>query len=257
MLDGFSQEWDGDCLVGLQFPKGFGADRGQVDVSATQHEMGHFITIREANSVRKEFGFNRGIPLLMDDYFDPMDCIHTKAASAEVEAKAMAWEVILSRDLHGLDLDCSDICKSLSLTEDFRTYEGETDQQKLQWVADKIIRYVDEFGTADDFRRLWHARCEKLPELLRRETAFVALLQHEAVEVTSTGAVKEGWVSFIERRTDEAENIDHFTVVIQREQQDEWSEAVYRSFDTFRQAERWIELVREGHGYEPPPVMAM
>lgn len=251
--DGVRQHWKDGKLEAFAFPTKYAASRGKLDVSATQHEMGHFVTVPEARCIRNGFGFGGGVPILgLGNPYDPRNRMMLGNASATVEAKAMAWEVILTRDLHGITLDYDDIAYSLVYTQDFLNYEGTNEKERLRWAAEKIIRYVNEFGTVDDFRSLWHARCKKLPDLFRREEIRLNLYEESPVFREEVPHVYEGWHAIIEERT--KENVSLFTVALKKDAPEDWeeSEGVYEDFDTYDQAYRWIARVREAHGYEPP-----
>lgn len=255
-IDGVSQIWRDDTLVKFRFPNGFGT-MDRLDVSAAQHEMGHFVCVPEAKCIREGFGFGRGIPTFVGNPYDPENRIQVKAVSANAEAKAMAWEVIISRDLHNLDLNYSDIARSLQLTDDFLRYEGTNTRERLDWVTGKIIRYVEEFGTLDNFRALWRDRCSRLPELFRRESVKVALRSAAPVWTTHVRHVVEGWHGIIEQRS--SGDIETFTVILRRDDPEDWEfgEGIIDEFDTLAQAERWIAGIREAHDYVPPKIHSM
>lgn len=251
--DGVRQHWKNEKLEFFAFPTKYAASQGKRDVSASQHEMGHFITVPEERCIRPAFGFGGGVPIL--SHFDPYDSRNRMMlgnASATVEAKAMAWEVILTRDLHGIELDYDDIASSLIYTEDFLNYKGSNDKEKLRWAAEKIIHYVNEFGTADDFRKRWRERCEKLPELFRREEVRANLYDEEPVSCVEVPHVNDGWHAIIEERR--KDDVKLFSVSLKRDDPEDWEklEGIFEDFDSYDQAHRWIMRVRDAHGYEPP-----
>lgn len=256
--DGVRQHWQDGKLEFFAFPTKYAGSQGKRDVSASQHEMGHFVTVPEERCIRRAFGFGGGVPILSHlDPYDPRNRMMLGNVSATVEAKAMAWEVILTRDLHGIDLDSSDIASSLIYTEDFLNYKGSNEKERLRWAAEKIIKYVDEFGTVDDFRKLWHARCKKLPELFRREEIRSNLYDEQPVSREAIPHVNEGWHAIIEERT--KEDVHIFSVALKRDDPEEWEklEGIFQDFDTYEQAHRWVMRVREAHGYEPPASFSM
>lgn len=249
-VDGVSQQRDAGRITKFLFPKGFLADR-TVDVSATQHEMGHFITVPEPKCVRVGFGFNGGIPTFWGDEYDPDNKIYVSPASANSEAKAMAWEVIISRDLHNLDLDHHFIARSLRLTDDFLRYEGKNEGERIDWVANKILGYVEEFGTIDDFKRIWDERCQKLPDLIRRENLREKMRGEDPVSISRMDDIYEGWHAIIEER--EKSDVQTFTVHLMKDAPEEWEEglSIRRVFDTMKQATRWVESITAAHGHQP------
>lgn len=251
--DGVNQHWRDDKLEYFSFPTKYSASQGKRDVSASQHEMGHFITVPEERCIRRGFGFGGGVPILShSDPYDRRNRMMLGNVSAAVEAKAMAWEVIMTRDLHGIELDYNDIASSLIYTDDFINYKGSTNKEKLHWAAEKIINYVDEFGSIDNFRKLWHKRCEKLPELFRREEIRCNIYDEKPVSREEIPHVNDGWHAIIEERS--KEDVQMFSVAIKRDDPEDWEklEGIFEDFDTYDQAHRWVMRVREAHGYEPP-----
>lgn len=249
---GVKQGWNGGTISYFAFPSSYNSSSKR-DVSAVQHEMGHFITVPEVRCIRTGFGFGGGIPVLShSNPYGPDNRMMLGNMSATTEAKAMAWEVILSRDIHGIELDHVDIARSLTFTDDYLNYEGKTDKEKIQWAADKITRFVGEFGTADDFRRHWHERCAKLPELFRREQIRATLYEENPVTREEIPHVNEGWHAIIEERV--KEDVNMFSVSLKRDDPEDWEEheGIYEDFDTYDQAHRWVIRVREAHRYEPP-----
>ncbi|MCZ7862776.1 hypothetical protein O9X98_15480 [Agrobacterium salinitolerans] len=168
--DEMRQRSDGDTLIGLSFPMGYAADL-KANVTAPLHEMGHFITLDDARCVRSGFGFRGGTPYVSCGEFWRLP---TGPWSATAEGKAIAWEIIVLRDLFGMEPNYYDSCRALSHSTDFLKYEGGNDRERITWVAEKVRNWVAEFGSLADFESAWHARCERLPELLARETARIA-----------------------------------------------------------------------------------
>lgn len=241
---GVKQGWNGGTISYFAFPSSYNSISKR-DVSAVQHEMGHFITVPEVRCIRTGFGFGGGIPVLShSNPYGPDNRMMLGNMSATTEAKAMAWEVILSRDIHGIELDHVDIARSLTFTDDYLNYEGKTDKEKIQWAADKITRFVNEFGTADDFRKLWHERCAKLPELFRREQVRSSIHEHEPVSVSDLVEINDEWHGFVEHRS--REGVDLFSVTIKKKEPEDWEEleGIYEDFDTSIQANRWLSRVK-------------
>lgn len=174
--DEMKQRFDGETLSGLTFPMGYAANRN-VNLTATLHEFGHFITLNEARCVRSGFGFRGGTPYVSCGEFYRLP---TGPWSATTEGKAIAWEIIVLRDLFGVEPDYYQSCRALSHGTDFLKYEGGNERERIAWVAEKVKNWVSEFGGLADFESVWHARCERLPELFARETQKLAALNKPA-----------------------------------------------------------------------------
>lgn len=243
--DGIRRVWDKETLVGLSFPRGYSAWSGQNDISATQHEAGHFITVPEHRAVCPRFGFHGGIPLL--GFKAPP--VPSKANSFDVEAKAMAWEVILMRDIHGFELDPLQIASSLKYTNDFWLYDGKTDDEKIQLAASKIKEYVSKFEGIDQFEQLWTERCSKLPDLLRRETirSNIAAIT-SPIETILMENVVDDWIAEI--RTYQVEDITQAEVTFILPRRLDLG-SYHDLFDTKDQAIRFVERVRNAYRNEP------
>jgi hypothetical protein len=178
-LGGFDEmkpRFRGDILVGLDFPIGYAANRS-IDLVAPLHEFGHFITIDEARCAKNGFGFRGGIPYVSCGEFYRLS---TGPSSATSEGKAIAWEIIVLRDLFGVTPNYEASCSALSHTADFLNYKGNSDSERIAWAADKVRKWVSEFGTIDDFEVAWHERCSRLPEILALETMKIAAMERQS-----------------------------------------------------------------------------
>lgn len=238
-VDGVTQEWNDeeDRLVRFLFPRGYAATSPGTDVGATEHEMGHFITVSEDRAVRAGFGFGGGMPELG---FSPDHRMPLSPASADVEAKAIAWEYILRRDLHGVEPDLYEMCASLKYATDFPLYEGKTDAERVTWVSGKVQGYVDAFGSVEDFERLWVARCQRLPELFRRENIRLNLYKTDPVNIERFPGVVDGWSA--ELATFMRDGVSETTVTITAD--DDEMKMTCESFLSEKAARNWVERVR-------------
>jgi hypothetical protein len=170
--DEMRQRLEGDVLCGLTFPKGYAANR-EVNLTAALHEFGHFITIDEARCAKNGFGFRGGTPYVSLGEFYRLP---TGPWSAITEGKAIAWEIIVQRDLFGVEPDYFASCKALCHSTDFIAYHGNNDRERITWVAEKVRSWVNDFGTLADFEKAWHSRCARLPEILANEISKLAAL---------------------------------------------------------------------------------
>lgn len=247
--DGISQKFDKSTnnLIGLHFPGGYNGGVFGPDVSATHHEMGHFITVSENRAVRRNFGFGGGLPLLGMDAFDR---IATKPTSGYVEAKAMAWEIVLMRDLHGCDVEPMDIAKSLTFASDFMCYPGSEEKSRIAWAAELIEKHVGEFGTVDDFERLWVERCEKLPELFRLEDVRQGLYKLEPVKSEVLPEINSEWSALMETRSDQG--VTEITVSLSSAHDPDGAYSVYQDFSSEQAALKWVAAVRASYPDEEP-----
>jgi hypothetical protein len=246
--DGVSQVWDdaGDNLIGFRFPQGFQATRSRVDVGATQHEMGHFVTVSKNRAVRVAFGFGGGVP---DLGFDPLSRTPVNPASANVEAKAIAWEYILMRDLHGLQPDVDHLASSLKYASDFDRYEGGTPEERIIWVANKVRGYIADFGDLAAFDAIWRTRCLELPELFARESIRANLYKGEPVLTERIEGIYDDWVAIL--KTYRQADVEETSVVL-RQVDDVGEEfSAYEAFDTNTAARRWVQTVKEFYADVP------
>lgn len=240
--DGIGQMWQNDSLTSITFPLGFTATMNRTnDISAAQHEAGHFISVPEHRTVRPSFGFHGGIPSLG---FYGLAPLPTKPNSADVEARAMAWEVILMRDLHGIEVDPATITSSLTFASDFWLYEGATNSEKLAWATGKVSRYVTLFGTIDDFERLWVERCEKLPELMRRETIRSTIFDTQPVETITVESIVDNWAGQIHIYT--VDDVQQAAVTIFNPSRPDLP-PYDDSFDTKHEAIKFLERVKASY----------
>ena len=177
--DEIQLEWnEDDTLRGITFPKSFQANR-KVNVQATLHEMGHFITVPEDRCARYGFGFGGGTPYVsMGEFYR----LPTGPWSATSEGQAIAWEIIAARDLFGISPDYMTSCSALRHSFDFDLYPGKRDSDRIAWVAGMVEEWVAEFGTVDDFEALWRQRCDRLPTIFANEDLRQRLLSGEAAE---------------------------------------------------------------------------
>ncbi len=245
--DGIEQVWDGerDNLIGLEFPVRLGATKGDLDLSATLHEMGHFTSLAENRIVRSGFGFNFG---LIDLNFDQSHTPH-KPHSAKTEAMAIAWEMILLRDEFGLTPDVKAEVSALCFATDFLYYEGKTDDEKLEWVAEKVVSYMRQFGDVANFDAIWNERCAKLPDLFRKESIRLSFGIGEPSEVIELPDFDDTWTMKMQHycRDDVEEfhiemlnSLNPYLCVVER-------------FDTRARAERWIEEMKIFNGVADQP----
>lgn len=229
-------------LDGLEFPTKFEATRSGTDVQATQHEMGHFVSISERRCVMAGFGFGGGVP---DLNFQPWKRMHTGPVSGIVEAKAIAWELILLRDLHGLEPPTRVLVDSLRYASDFYLYPGGNDEGRYDWVADKVDGFARDFEDVARFDRLWHERCSKLPELLAVERIRANLHTVPPIYVEKHEAFIEGWDATIEQRV--LDGIEEVSVTL-----DDGEDATYETFATIEAAQNWVAEVRSCYVEDEP-----
>jgi hypothetical protein len=208
--------------------------------------MGHFVTVAKNRAVRFAFGFGGGVP---DLGFDPSSRMPINPASAIVEAKAIAWEYILMRDLHGLQPDVVDLASSLKYASDFDRYQGGSSEEKIAWVADKVRGYIAEFGGLAEFDAAWKNRCQELPDLFARETIRANLYKGEPVMTETIDGINDDWIAVLKtyRQGDVAE-----TSVVLRQVDDVGEEfSAYETFDTDTAARRWVQSVKEFYVDDP------
>lgn len=236
---------DNIIVKSINFPSGFPtidfANPEKNNVSATQHEAGHFICVPENRCVRSQFGFHGGVPTLgIGGSPEP-----TKPNSAEIEAQAMAWEIILMRDLHKFNVDPYVVASSLQYANDFWLYNGNNNHEKIHWVVDIINKYVNEFGSIDEFERKWINRCEKLPELFKRESIRLNLNKKTPIETFNIDNIAyEEWsakVSVYKEDDITQTTVDFFIP----NDEDQFSEGF--EFDTKNEALKFIERVKKHH----------
>lgn len=176
--------------------------------------------------------------------------IYTKVVSAHSEAKAIAWQIIISRDLFGMKLDLDDEISSLRYTNDFYLYEGENDKERFAWVKNIVEVYIDRFGSINDFDQLWHARCAKLPELFRKEAIRQNMWKHDPVESVDLGEVGSYWQAVLEHRI--ADDVAEWEIVItSRDRDDGFQE--FRSFSSEAAAISWFEGLRKLYTSDEEP----
>jgi hypothetical protein len=202
--------------------------------------MGHFVTVAKNRAVRFAFGFGGGVP---DLGFDPSSRMPINPASASVEAKAIAWEYILMRDLHGLQPDVVDLASSLKYASDFDRYQGSSSDEKIAWVADKVRGYIAEFGGLARFDAAWTSRCQELPDLFARETIRANLYKSEPVTTETIDGINGDWIAVLKtyRQGDVSE-----TSVTPRQIEDVFEEfSAYETFDTDTVARRWVQSVKD------------
>jgi hypothetical protein len=242
--NGVSQVWDKSeaQLLSFCFPIGFQATTTHFDIAATQHEMGHFVTVAENRAVRVAFGFGGGMPELG---WNPMLRMPINPASANVEAKAIAWEIILLRDMHGIDADVTMMASSLVHARDFDLYHGRTKDEKIAWAAEKVQGFIAEFGTVDEFDVLWRGRCQKLPELFERESVRANLYKSEPVATKRVDGINDDWIAVV--KSYENGDVGETTVTLRQVDDEEEEFATHETFESETAALRWIERVSTYH----------
>jgi hypothetical protein len=233
-----------EVLVGIDFPVGYAARCSITDVQATQHEMGHFVTVSERRCVMPAFGFGGGVPELG---FQPWQRIHTRPASGVVEAKAIAWEAIMFRDLHGIDPPSRVMVDSLRYASDFHLYPGGGDEAKLEHVAALVDRFIARFEDISHFDIQWNERCGRLPELMARETIRRNLHALPPVYVERHEGITEGWDVTIECRS--SHGVEETLVIV-----DDGEDATSEAFPTLAAARAWMEEIRTCYAGEAPEV---
>lgn len=233
-VDGVQYRRDGDFVTGIDFPQRY-SSRAGTDVCATQHEMGHFVTISEDRSVMPAFGFaTRGVP---DLQFRPWERIPVKPMSHIVEAKAIAWELIFLRDLHGISPPAIMLATSLKYATDFHLYPGRNEDDRLEWAVRRIEAYVREFGDLSVFDRLWEERCRKLPLLLERERIRTSLWEIDPISSETISDFVPGWNATIEVRSHRG--VEQVSVTLE-----DGHDNTFESFPTMQAAEAFLDLVK-------------
>lgn len=247
--DGVSQvfvQGDGERLAGIRFPDRYEVSRDGFDLSVTQHEMGHFVSVSERRCVMPGFGFGGGVP---DLNFGAWKRTPVRPASGVVEAKAMAWEIVMYRDLHGFRPSTLSIVQAISHAGDFFLYPGDDDRNRYGWIAERVDEFVSEFGDISSFDTLWETRCRNLPRLLERETIRANLHLREPDHVERMDGFVDGWDAIVEHRIDRG--VEEVSVML-----DDGHDATFETFPNMESAKRWLEEIRTYYAEDEPSVAA-
>jgi hypothetical protein len=226
---------NGGMASRLVFPASFAGSR-KIDVAATLHEMGHFLTVPESRCVREGFGFGGGVP---QPGLDGFERVPTRPHSAFSEGKAIAWEIITMRDLFGHEPDLAASCSALRHTFDFACYPGVDEDERLEWAAGVIDGYVREFGTVGEFEALWRQRCARLPELFAREDAIrrIVCAEPKVLETISEVVGEDEWSFRIHAY--HGEGLSQYEAVVACSAAEGYEDT--ELFDTEQACRGWIE----------------
>lgn len=238
--DGVTRVFDPktDVLQQLLFPVRY-SSTPSADASITLHEMGHFVSLNPNRIVREGFGLGGGLP---DLSFHPWERISYKPYSAKTEAMAIAWEIIVARDLFDEQLDPRAAVEALAFSNDFLFYEGKTDAEKFDWVADIVRENISLYGTIDDFDRLWFERCARLPQLFRDEDIRRTLSLTSPLSTEILPDINEDWnVQLFHFKQD---HVEEFHVELTHKFEPTFG-PVYECFQTQKGAFRWLQEIRD------------